>query len=111
MLRWLLAALLALSMSGPATAAEALPEPGVARALALQRAVQVRNLRYDIDATIPASADRFSGRLTLRFDLAAPKSVVLDYRPAAGGAVRALSLRPLRRHRRRCLRMCRRCRA
>jgi aminopeptidase N len=92
MLCWLLAALLALSMSGPATAAEALPEPGVARALALARAAQVKNLRYEVDATIPASADLFSGRLTLRFDLAAPKSVVLDYRPAAGGAVRALTV-------------------
>ena len=92
MLGWLLAALLALSMSGPATAAEALPEPGVARALALARVAQVRNLRYDVDATIPASADRFSGRLTMRFDLAAPNPVVLDYRPAAGGAVQVLTV-------------------
>lgn len=93
MFRWLPAAFLALSMSGPAAiAAAALPEPGVARALALERAAQVKNLRYEIDASIPAAADLFSGRLTLRFDLAAAGAVVLDYRPAAGGAIQALAV-------------------
>ncbi len=90
MLRLLLAALLALNMSGPASAAVASPEPGVGRALARERAAQVKNLRYDIDASVPATADAFRGRLTLRFDLAAAGAVVLDYRPAPGGAVGAL---------------------
>ncbi len=93
MFRWLPAAFLALSMSGiAAIAAAALPEPGVARALALERAAQVKNLRYEIDASIPAAADLFSGRLTLRFDLAGAGAVVLDYRPAAEGAIQALTV-------------------
>ena len=92
MLRWLLAALLALSMASPVSAAEVLPEPGVARTLAVARAAQLRNLRYEIDATIPASADLFSGRLTLRFDLAVAGAVVLDYRPAAGAAIQVLTV-------------------
>ncbi|MEX2663262.1 MAG: M1 family aminopeptidase [Vicinamibacterales bacterium] len=57
------------------------PDPGVALALAEQRAARVSNLRYELHFTIPdAQSSAVHGRVTLRFDLADPaRPLVLDF--------------------------------
>jgi aminopeptidase N len=68
------------------------PEPGIAETLARERAAAVRDLRYELDLQVPAARGTpVTGRVVVRFSLAAPGRVVLDFaRPRE--AVRALRL-------------------
>jgi len=68
------------------------PEPGISESLAQERAAAVRDLRYELDLQVPAArAMPVTGRVAVRFALAAPGRVVLDFaRPK--DAVRAVRL-------------------
>ena len=66
-----------------ALAAQAAPEPpgrGIPETLARERAAAIAGLRYDLAFTVPARRqDPVQGRATLRFSLAAPHRIVLDF--------------------------------
>ena len=56
------------------------PERGVSEALARDRARAFRSLRYDLTLTIPADPSQpVKGRIIVRFALAAPRMVELDF--------------------------------
>lgn len=56
------------------------PGPGIPAALARERAAAISALRYELAFVIPdTSAERVHGRATIRFRLAAPQRVVLDF--------------------------------
>ena len=56
------------------------PERGVSEVLARDRARAFRSLRYDLTLTIPADpAQPVQGRIVVRFALAAPRPVELDF--------------------------------
>jgi len=60
------------------------PEPGVARALAEERARLIRDVHYDVRFRIPAARDSaVTGTVTARFTLAEASDVVLDFRAPA----------------------------
>ena len=61
------------------------PEPGIALALAEERAARLSNIRYDLAFTIPESASEpIAGTAAIRFALKdASRPVVLDFAPAA----------------------------
>ena len=61
------------------------PEPGVAAALAEQRAQTIRDVRYDLSFVLPADPSQpVTGRETVRFSLAdVSRPVVLDFEPDA----------------------------
>ncbi|MBX7199845.1 MAG: hypothetical protein K1X51_10745 [Rhodospirillaceae bacterium] len=65
------------------------PEPGVAAALAEQRAQSISDVHYDLSFVIPADPSQpVTGRETLRFSLAdASRPVALDFEPDAEPAV------------------------
>ncbi|PWT86900.1 MAG: hypothetical protein C5B57_00230 [Blastocatellia bacterium] len=74
MLSLLLFALLAPSSPAP------MPGPGVSEALARERARTIRSLRYDLQFVIPEIRGQpVRGREIVRFALAAPRAVVLDF--------------------------------
>ena len=63
-------------------AAAPLPEveSGVSEALARERAAAIRDLRYELSFVVPAPrSERVQGRVVIRFTLAAPHRVVLDF--------------------------------
>ena len=68
------------------------PEAGISEALARERALAVRDLRYDIALQVPmVRAEPVTGRMVARFVLAASGRIVLDFaRPR--DAVRAVRL-------------------
>jgi aminopeptidase N len=56
------------------------PEAGVPESLARERAAAVRNLRYDLDLQVPAARGApVTGRVLVRFSLAAAGRTVLDF--------------------------------
>ena len=61
------------------------PEPGIALALAEERAARLSNIRYDLAFAIPESAsDPIAGTATIRFELKdVLRPVVLDFAPGA----------------------------
>jgi aminopeptidase N len=65
---------------GPTSAA---PAPGVAEALASERASRIANLRYELSFDIPADPTKtIAGHEIVRFDLKGPASpLVLDFDP------------------------------
>ena len=68
------------------------PDRGVSEALARERARAISGLRYDLALTIPADpAQPVRGRVVIRFRLAAPRVVELDFAapPERVGAVTA----------------------
>ena len=72
----MMAALLAMALAFGAMP----PGPGIADALARERAAVVRDLRYELDLQVPAArAVPVSGRVTARFTLAASGRIVLDF--------------------------------
>ena len=75
--------------AGNAYASIAVPDTGVSRVLARERAAQIRHLRYAFDAAIGPAADTLAGSVVISFDLARPAPVVLDYRPQGAGRARA----------------------
>jgi aminopeptidase N len=57
-----------------------LPGPGVPEALARERAAAIRNLRYELSFIVPAERKQpVQGRAVIRFTLAAPHRIVLDF--------------------------------
>ena len=74
--------------AGNAYASVAVPDTGVSRVLARERAAQIRHLRYALDAAIGPAADTLAGSVAISFDLARPAPVVLDYRPQSRGGAR-----------------------
>jgi aminopeptidase N len=70
------------------------PEPGIALALAEQRAQTIRDVRYDLALTVPADRSQpVMGRETVRFFVSdASHPVVLDFNPG-GEAVVSVSTR------------------
>jgi len=63
-----------------AFAQAATPGPGVSETLAQDRAASIRNLRYELQFTIPSKkSDPVHGSATIRFMLPAPHEVVLDF--------------------------------
>jgi aminopeptidase N len=64
-----------------AVAAAALPPgPGISENLANDRAGAIRNVRYNLSFQIPAKkSDPIHGAEVIRFDLRAPRSIVLDF--------------------------------
>lgn len=86
-MRWLLPALLALSACGRSAAPreESNAGPGISLALARERAQHIRNLRYNLQFSIPSVVSQpVSGRAELRFDLSdASRPLVLDFSPGA----------------------------
>ena len=73
----------ALALLVPSLTATA--EPGVAQALARERAARIHALRYALSASVGADAVSLQGRLSIHFDLKEPGAVTLDYRPQANG--------------------------
>ena len=61
------------------------PEPGIALALAEERAARLSNIRYDLAFAIPASASEpIGGTAAIHFTLKdASRPIVLDFAPAA----------------------------
>ncbi|MBI4473573.1 MAG: ERAP1-like C-terminal domain-containing protein [Acidobacteria bacterium] len=61
------------------------PEPGIPLTIAAERARNIKNLRYDLAFTIPATAtDPIDGRATIRFTAEdTSKPLVLDFAPGA----------------------------
>lgn len=56
------------------------PPRGISEGLARERAAHVRDLRYELTFVIPDGPDEpVQGRAVLRFALAAPRSIVLDF--------------------------------
>jgi aminopeptidase N len=73
----MLGVLLAMSL-----AAAPMPEveSGVSETLARERAAAIRDLRYELSFVVPAPrSERVQGRVVIRFTLAAPHRVVLDF--------------------------------
>ena len=62
--------------------------PGVSRPLATHRASRVRDVRYDLVLDVTGS-DSAIGRVAVRFQLRRPGDVILDFRGALRGRVRA----------------------
>lgn len=57
-----------------------LPGPGISETLARERAVAIRGLRYELAVTVPADRrDPVEARVVVRFTLAAPHRIVLDF--------------------------------
>ena len=81
MLSLLLAAVLGTAQSAaPAAAASSSPGPGISEALARERASTIRDLRYALELTVPASRrEPVRGRVTIRFSQTSPRRVVLDF--------------------------------
>ena len=83
-----------LALASPVDAARAQPSrdsllaPGVSLALATSRAERVRDVRYDLVLDVTA-ADTATGRVAIRFALKRPGDVILDFRGALTGRVRA----------------------
>lgn len=78
--------LLALAMQGRLD-----PELGVSESLARDRAARLTNVRYDLAFTVPATrAEPVSGRALIRFGLAAPGELILDYQPDKAGILRSV---------------------
>jgi aminopeptidase N len=68
------------------------PPPGVPQALAQQRAAAIQQLRYELVLRIPRDvAAPVDGRVVVRFALAAPQPVVLDFAGPAEG-IRAVTV-------------------
>ena len=66
------------------------PEPGVSETLARERASAIKDLRYQVAFVIPAERSApVRGSVTVRFTLAAPHRVVLDF-PQPRGSVQAV---------------------
>ncbi|MCU1232382.1 MAG: hypothetical protein JWP63_349 [Candidatus Solibacter sp.] len=73
-------ALLMLIVGAPANAAVVSPARGIPESLATARAAAIRALRYELSFRIPESkAEAVRGLETVRFELPAPQSVVLDF--------------------------------
>src|SRR5688572_6500104 len=76
MLTQVVGILLAMSLA----AASNPPDRGVSQALARERSAAIRDLRYDLFFAVPAERTAaVLGRATLRFTLAAPHRLVLDF--------------------------------
>jgi aminopeptidase N len=76
------AALLMLVLATLAEAAAAVVSPGrgIPETLATERAANIRALRYELSFRIPDSkAEVLHGVETMRFELRAPRQVVLDF--------------------------------
>jgi aminopeptidase N len=66
------------------------PEPGVSEALARERAGAITDLRYQVTFVIPAERNApVRGSVTVRFALAAPQRIVLDF-PQPRASVQAV---------------------
>jgi aminopeptidase N len=60
------------------------PEPGIALALATERARTIHDVRYDLSFAIPERAsDPIDGTATIRFTMDGPRQIVLDFAPGA----------------------------
>src|SRR5689334_7080249 len=69
-----------LFLLAPVALAAVKPGRGVPMSLAEDRAAHIRNLRYELRFRIPESTvEKIRGDETIRFDLAAPHGVVLDF--------------------------------
>jgi aminopeptidase N len=73
-------ALLILGLGPLAEAAVVSPGRGIPQTLATERAANIRALRYELSFRIPESkAEALHGMETVRFELRAPRQVVLDF--------------------------------
>src|SRR5438876_6083185 len=71
--------LILLALFAPA-APSAVPGPGISETLARERAKTIRSLRYELQFAIPERTDQpIRGREIVRFALAGPHAVVLDF--------------------------------
>ena len=70
------------------------PEPGIALALAIDRARRVADLRYDLQLTLPSNPIApVTGAVTITFSLSdASSPLVLDFAPGASGLVAHLAV-------------------
>lgn len=84
----LAASLLSVAAAGAQSPRDSLVVPGVSLALATQRAARVRDVRYDLVLDV-TGADSAAGRVAVRFHLRRPAEVILDFRGALHGRVRA----------------------
>ena len=83
----MLTLLLAMSL---AAATPVPPEPGVSEKLAQERVAAIKDLRYQVTFVIPVERNaQVRGSVTVRFNLAAPQRVVLDF-PQPRGNVQAV---------------------
>jgi aminopeptidase N len=84
----IIASLIALAASSvsPRTSTDSLMGPGIARALAASRAGQIRDLRYELMLNL-TERDSARGSVTIRFKLAKPSDVILDFRGQRLGSV------------------------
>jgi aminopeptidase N len=76
--RILSAAVILVTVSGPAMAAPV--EPGVSHTLAIARAARLSNLRYQLSFTLKEHQSPVAGTETLTFDSSAAGDLPLDYR-------------------------------
>lgn len=67
---------------------DSLTGPGISLALATQRAARIRDVRYDLVLDVTGS-DSAVGRVAIRFNLRRDGDVILDFRGALHGRVRA----------------------
>lgn len=65
---------------------------GIAQELAAWRTAHYRDLRYDLTLAVAPDFDRLRGRLTLRWSIAAPVDLVLDWRPHTGAALSGIAV-------------------
>jgi aminopeptidase N len=82
----LLVAALAASFMRPTPPADTPPGPGVPLTLAEERAKRIKDLRYDLQISIPAEASApVTGRTTISFQLTdATRPLALDFAPSDG---------------------------
>ena len=70
-----------LMLSSASVSQASAPAPGVAQTLARERAAQIHNLRYTINAALDADATALQGSLAIRVEVKEAAAVTLDYRP------------------------------
>src|SRR5574338_552434 len=84
---------LATASSAGKAGADSLMGAGVSRALAISRAAQIRDVRYELMLNL-TERDSSRGSATIRFKVSKPADVILDYRGQRLGAV-AVNGKPL----------------
>ncbi len=83
----LLTALLAALLAVPACAQRSDPEPGVSHALAIARAAQLSEIRYDLEFNVRQHAERIDGTESLAFTSTKAGDLAIDYRDGEVSAV------------------------
>ena len=80
MVGWFIAMMLSAVMQPQSSGGERPVDPGVSQALALERASTIRDLRYDLNFSIPAAkSEPVQGRVVVSLTLSAPSRIVLDF--------------------------------